>query len=240
MITFKKFIFKGILAVSLMFGVSFCIYFVMTVIFMMTLFKPKDYPGEEKVTRNDTIFKKNPSRAVTDRKPTDKLAPAEDRKVRRRTAPDTSGARYARHKRLDRLVQATMTDPDKIIIPPSEANDWRGVTSGELTARHERLDDEMRVSMTDPDEVVIPPSEANERRGVTRGELTARHERLDDEMQVTMTDPQEIIIPPSAANDWQGVRRGELTARHERLDTEIENAMKNPPNIVFPETESTK
>ena len=236
--TDKKSIIKVILAVSLVFVFAYYIYFVATIFERKDLRRGKATVHEiipKKVVNQQGILGKEHN--VTQRL-------QERRRSVQQKVTNVSDVNMqelrARHERLERLVQSSMTDPNTIIISPSEANDWRGVTRGELTARHERLDDDIYVSMTDPDETIISPSEANDWRGVTRGELTARHERLDDDIYVSMTDPDETIISPSEANDWQGVTRGELTARHERLDIEIENSMKNPKNIVFPQTGNVK
>ena len=233
----KDFVFKGILVISLMFGLGYCIYFMATVFFIATVFEPKDH-YKEKVKAHDTVSEKGLNKVVLDKKPTDTLQLAEKQKAEQQAVTDNSSVGCknlkTRHERLECLIQASMTDPDEIIIPPSAANDWRGVTRGELTARQEKLERLIQAGKTDPDEIIIPPSEANDWTGVTRGELTARQERLDGEIQVSMTDPDESIISPSESNEWQGVTRGELTARHKRLNIEIENSMKNPKNIVFP------
>ena len=241
----REYIYKGFLASSLLLGIGFCIYVVTSVIFIMTLFETNDHPEQKKATQYDAIFKDVPGGAVTDRKLTDELAPVENKKSGQQIAPDTSSVaghaeQKARQEQLEQLVQASMTNPDEIIVPPSEDNDWKGVTRGELEVRHERLDWEIFASMTDPNETIIPASEDNDGREVRRGELEIRHERLDAEINASMNDPAEMIILPSEDNDWQGVTRGELAARHKRLDTEIEQSSKNPPIMVFPGAESEK
>ena len=183
---------KILLTVSLVFCLAYLLYLITTIFFVTTIFEPENIRKESKMVL-ETISNKFGNQVLQNRK-----TPVQQK------ATNESDANMkklnVRQERLKRLVQASMTDPDAIIIPPSQENNWRGVTRGELEARHKRLDAEIQASMTNPDAIIIPPSEANNWRGVTRGELTARQKKLDIDIENSMKSPT-IMASPQTENE---------------------------------------